>query len=145
MPTVPAGGPHQGGLQCALLHPLRRFHPRLRRMRGRLRTLRAAHATVDCTQRRTYSFVAGQSLDEFPALASTPRDGPPATPSPAASNAPAPTPAVGPTESTVPSPSGSTETTSPELDATTLQPTPATAMATGEDSNAPAVMLSNAP
>ncbi|KAG0441993.1 hypothetical protein HPB47_015798 [Ixodes persulcatus] len=105
----------------------------------------AAHTTVDCTQRRTYSFVAGQSLDEFPALASTPRDGPPATPSPAASNAPAPTPAVGPTKSTVPSPSESTETTSPELYATTPQPTPATAMATGEDSNAPAAMLSNAP
>ncbi|KAG0428733.1 hypothetical protein HPB47_024292 [Ixodes persulcatus] len=105
----------------------------------------AAHATVDCTQRRTYSSVAGQSLDEFAVLASTPRDGTPATPSPAASNAPAPTPAVGPTESIVPSPSESTETTSPELDATTPQPTPATSMATGEDSNAPAAMLSNAP
>ncbi|KAG0427004.1 hypothetical protein HPB47_025919 [Ixodes persulcatus] len=85
------------------------------------------------------------SLNEFPALASTPRDGPPATPSPAASNAPAPTPAVGPTESTVPSPSESTETTSPELNSTTPQPEPATSMATGEDSNAPAAMLSNAP
>ncbi|KAG0436801.1 hypothetical protein HPB47_017750, partial [Ixodes persulcatus] len=90
----------------------------------------AAHATVDCTQRRTYSSVAGQSLNEFPALALTPRDGPPATPSPAASNSTAPTPAVGTTESTVPSPSESSETTSPELDATTPQRTPATAMAT---------------
>lgn len=105
----------------------------------------AAHATVDCTQRRTYSSVAGQSPDEFPALTSTPRDGPPATPAPAASNAPAPTPAVGPTESTVPSPSEPTETTSPELDAATPQPTPATSMATGEDSNAPVAILSNAP
>ncbi|KAG0428791.1 hypothetical protein HPB47_024242 [Ixodes persulcatus] len=105
----------------------------------------AAHATVDCTQRRTYSSVAGRSLNEFPALASTPREGPPATPSPAASNSPTPTPAVGPTESTVPSPSESTETTLPELDVTTPQPTPATAMATDEDSNSPAAMLSNAP
>ncbi|KAG0441240.1 hypothetical protein HPB47_016002 [Ixodes persulcatus] len=105
----------------------------------------AAHATMDCTQRCTYLSVAGQRLNEFAALASTPRDGPPATPSPAASNAPAPSPAVGPTESTVPSPSESTETTSPELDSTTPQPTPATAMATGEDLNAPVAMLRNAP
>ncbi|KAG0412163.1 hypothetical protein HPB47_010702 [Ixodes persulcatus] len=133
MPTVPAGGPHQGGLQCALLHPLRRFWPRLRRMRGRLRTLRGGPRD------------GGPPRNEFPALASTPRDEPPATPSPAASNAPAPTLAVGPIESTVPSPSESTETTSPELDATTSQPTPATAVATGEDSNAPAAMLSKAP
>ncbi|KAG0420542.1 hypothetical protein HPB47_003439 [Ixodes persulcatus] len=93
----------------------------------------------------TYSSLAGQSLDEFPALASTPRDEPPANPLPAALNAPAPTPAVSPTEPVVPSPSESIETTSPELDATTPQPTPATAMAMGEDSNAPAAMLSNVP
>ncbi|KAM7285478.1 flocculation protein FLO11-like [Ixodes scapularis] len=94
----------------------------------------AAHATVDCTQRRSYSAVAGYGQDDFPALtpaSQTPKSQgrPPTTPTPP----PAATAATQGSGDT-PAPAEPPVTTPSELAPTSQQSKPASA--TDANSNA---------